>query len=186
MNEIVREIELRRARRALDTKPIPKEVLDRILQAALIAPSCFNNQPWRFVVVNDRETLKSVKEYLPEGNYWARQSPCIVCAATEKELDCSLSGRREYALFDTGLAVENLVLQAVREGLIAHPIAGFKPVQIKELLEIPEEYVLITLVVLGYPGDPSLLSEKHRQAEAAEQERKLREETVAFNGWSFS
>jgi nitroreductase len=149
MNEIVREIDLRRARRALDTKPIPKEVLDRILQAALIAPSCFNNQPWRFVVVNDRDTLKSVKEYLPEGNYWARQSPCIVCAATEKELDCSLSGRREYALFDTGLAVENLV-------------------------------------VLGYPGDPSLLSEKHRQAEAAEQERKLREETVAFNGWSFS
>jgi glutaredoxin-dependent peroxiredoxin len=94
--------------------------------------------------------------------------------------------RREYALFDTGLAVQNRVFQAVREGLIAHPVAGFKPVQIKELLEIPEEYVLITLVVLGYPGDPSLLSEKHRQAEAAGQERKPREETVAFNGWSFS
>ena len=94
--------------------------------------------------------------------------------------------RREYALFDTGLAVQNRVFQAVREGLIAHPVAGFKPVQIKELLEIPEEYVLITLVVLGYPGDPSLLSEKHRQAEAAGEERKPREETVAFNGWSFS
>lgn len=186
MNQIVREIELRRARRALDTKPIPEEVLGRILKAATIAPSCFNNQPWRFVVVNDRDTLASVKEYLPDGNYWAKRSPCIVCAATKTDLDCKLSDRREYALFDTGLAVENLVLQAVREGLIAHPIAGFKPVQIKKLFGIPEEYILITLVILGYPGDSSFLSEKHKQTEAAEQERKPREETVAFNGWNFS
>jgi glutaredoxin-dependent peroxiredoxin len=78
--------------------------------------------------------------------------PCIVCVATEAELDCRLSGRREYALFDAGLAVQNLLLQATREGLVAHPIAGFKPVEIKNLLGIPKKYTLITLVVLGYPG----------------------------------
>ena len=170
----------------MDDKPVPRELIDRILHAASLAPSCFNNQPWRFVVVNEQKKLNALKEYLPGGNYWAKRSPCIVCIATEAELDCRLNDRREYALFDAGLAVENLLLQAVCEGLIAHPIAGFKPVEIKTLLGIPEKYTLITLVVLGYPGDPSVLSEEHRAAESGEQERKGKEEIISFNGWEFS
>lgn len=186
MNGIISEIEMRRAKRALDEREIPGEVLGRILNAARIAPSCFNNQPWRLVVVNGQETLNKLKEHLSDGNYWAKRSPCIIGAATEAELDCKLSDKREYALFDTGLAVENMVLQAFREGLIAHPIAGFKPVPIKELLGIPEQYILITLVILGYPGDISVLSEKHQQSELSGRERKPENEVIAFNGWSFT
>lgn len=185
-NGIINEILLRRARRALDEKPVPENLIERILHAASLAPSCFNNQPWRFVVVNEQQNLKALKEHLPGGNYWAKRSPCIVCAVTDTELDCRLSDRREYALFDTGLAVENLILQATKEGLIAHPIAGFKPLEIKKCLGIPDKYVLITLVVLGYPGDSSVLSEEHRAAESAEQERKRKEEIISFNGWKFS
>jgi nitroreductase len=178
------EIERRRAKRAIDaSKRIPKEVIDRVVRAGILAPSCFNNQPWRFVIVDADETLRMVKSHLPDANYWVNASPCIILALTETSLDCNLSDGRAYALFDTGLAVQNMVLQAVREGLYAHPIAGFKPKAIKKEFGIPEEYTLITLVVLGYPGNDSGLSEKHRVSEHGERERKTKKEVVFENEW---
>jgi nitroreductase len=183
VSDMLREIELRRARRALDEKPVPQETIDRIMKAAMWAPSCFNNQPWRFVVVQRREELDAVKEFLSGGNYWARKSPLIVLVLTEADLDCRLSDRRDYAFFSTGLAVENLVLQAVREGLIAHPIAGYKPEGIKHALGIPEELVLLTVVIVGYPGDESYLNEKHLQLEHSPRSRKPPEEVIRYDRW---
>ena len=184
MDKLLREIQERRAKRALDTRKVPEDVIKRIMAAATWAPSCFNNQPWRFIVIESEKALDTVKGYLADGNYWAQKSPFIVLAVTENELDCRLSDNRNYALFDVGLAVESLVLQAVKEGLVAHPIAGFKPVPLKKALGIPEEYTLITLVILGYPGDESHLSEKHLELEHGERDRKPLEEVVMFNKWT--
>ena len=183
MSEILKEISIRRARRALDTKKVPEEVIGRIMTAAAYAPSCFNNQPWRFVVVNEQNALEKVKAHLPDANYWVKKSPFIILAVTENEMDCRLSDNRNYAFFDLGLAVENLVLQAVKEGLIAHPIAGYKPVPIKEAFGIPADHVLLTLVVLGYPGDESHLNEKHLGLEHRERDRKPVHEVVMYNKW---
>ena len=183
---VIPSIVNRRARRALSEKPIPADVLGRILDAARIAESCSNNQPWRFVAVSKEPHLSAVKEHLAGGNYWARRSPCIVLAATRPEDDCRLDDGRDYALFDLGLATQNLVLQAVEEGLTAHPVAGFKPVGVKQAVGMPSEYVLITLVILGYPGATDGLSEKHLKQESSEQVRKDESETVAFNTWTFA
>ncbi|MBN1834298.1 MAG: nitroreductase family protein [Spirochaetales bacterium] len=184
MGEILKEIELRRARRALSDKPVPREVVERIMTAATWAPSCFNNQPWRFVVIQAERELETVRGFLAGGNYWARRSPLIVAVLTEPELDCRLSDRRDYSFFSTGLAVESLVLQAVREGLIAHPIAGYKPEEIKEALGIPRELVLLTLVIIGYPGDESHLNEKHVALEHSPRERKPMDEVIRYDRWS--
>ncbi|MBN1836393.1 MAG: nitroreductase family protein [Spirochaetales bacterium] len=184
MSEMVKEIELRRARRALSDKAVPQEVVERIMTAATWAPSCFNNQPWRFVVVRAKSELETVKGFLAGGNYWARKSPLIVVVLTEPELDCRLSDRRDYSFFSTGLAVENLVLQAFREGLIAHPIAGYKPEGIKEALGIPQELVLLTLVIIGYPGDEAHLNEKHLALEHSPRDRKPPEEVIRYDRWS--
>ncbi len=184
MGSLLREIQERRAKRALDTRKVPEDVVRRIMAAATWAPSCFNNQPWRFIVIESEKALDTVKGYLADGNYWAQKSPFIVLAVTENELDCRLSDTRNYALFDVGLAVESLVLQAVKEGLVAHPIAGFKPVPIKKVLGIPGKYTLITLVILGYPGDESHLNEKHLELEHSERDRKPMEEVVMFNSWT--
>lgn len=185
MSELIKEIDLRRAKRALSDKKIPQETIQRLMTAAAYAPSCFNNQSWRFLLLTDDGALKKVHESLSGGNYWVKRAPLVVVTATKPDLDCRLSDRRDYALFDCGLAVENLVLQAFREGLYAHPIAGFDPLKVKEAFRIPDELIVITLVAIGFPGDESALSDKHRELENSARDRKPLEHVLCFNRWAF-
>lgn len=185
MSEIIPAIRQRRAYRALDEeREIPQEVLDRILTAGTYAPSCFNKQPWRLLVVNEAEARRRVHEHLSGGNYWAKKAPLYVLAVTRRDLDCDLEDRRTYALYDTGFAVMNMMLQATEEGLIAHPMAGFDDTGIKKSFGIPEQYIALNLVAFGYPGDESHLNEKHLAAEHAERSRKPQEEVISFNSFS--
>ncbi len=184
MAGIVPEIEKRRARRALSTQAIPPETIERIMDAAVLAPSCANNQPWRFVVVHSEPYLSQVKTALSEGNYWAGKAPLIIVVCTREDLDCRPADGRKYALFDTGLAAGNCILQAGREGLIAHPIAGFTPDTVRRTCGIPDDVTVITLIIVGFPGDTTHLSEKHRKAENAERVRLPRDRVVMFNSWS--
>lgn len=164
-------IQARRAWRALSPEPVPREALERLVEAAHLAPSCFNNQPWRFVVAQG-EALEKVKAALPGGNYWAKPAPAILALASHRDLDCKLSDNRDYFLFGCGMATGFLMVQATQMGLVAHPIAGYDPVAVKEALGIPPDYVLITLIVVGRRGDPATLSDKHRALELGPRDRK--------------
>ncbi len=175
----------RRARRALLADPVSEAQIDLLLQAAHLAPSCFNSQPWRFVVVDDPELLGQVKAAMSRGNYWTAPAPVIIAVASHVDLDCRLSDRRDYFLFGCGMAVGNLMIQATDLGLVAHPIAGFDPVKVKSLLGIPEDYTLVTLVIVGHPGDPSTLSEKHREIELGERERRPQSDVAAKGRFNF-
>ena len=169
--DIINPIQSRRAYRALDTRPIPPDLRDRLLKAATLAPSCMNAQPWRFIAV-EGSTLAALKDGLEGGNYWAKAAPLIVAVVTDRSWDAKLDAGREYAYFDTGMACMNLMAQATAEGLYAHPIAGFKPAVVKAALAIPEDHILLTLIICGWPGDPAGLNERHQQAEAAPRNRK--------------
>ncbi|UCF91719.1 MAG: nitroreductase family protein [Desulfobacterales bacterium] len=186
MSELLREIEGRRAKRALGDRKIPSEVAGRIMTAATYAPSCFNNQPWRFLVVVADEDLQKIHAALPDANYWVKKAPMVVVVATKPDLDSQLSDRRDYALFDCGLATANLVLQAFKEGLLAHPIAGFDPFKVKENFRIPDEFIVITLVAVGYPGDDTLLNAKHKQLEHGPRVRKPEADVICYDAWEFS
>ncbi len=186
MSELIPEIAVRRANRALSEKKVPLELVGRIMTAATYAPSCFNNQSWRFLVVLNETGLSRIHEALPDANYWVKKASMVVVVATRLDLGCQLNDRRDYALFDCGLATENLVLQAVKEGLYAHPIAGFNPLKIKENFSIPEDFIVITLVAVGYPGDDTFLNEKHRQLEHGPRIRKPETEVISYNAWEFS
>lgn len=183
MSKMIPEIETRRARRALSGKPVPEEVLSRVMTAATYAPSCSNNQPWRFLVVNREKELEIAKEHLSSGNYWAKKAPVIVLVLTRPDLDCRLSDSRDYAFFSTGLAVESLMLQATREGLIAHPIAGYKPLPLKEAFGVDSDMILLTLVIVGYPGDEAHLSDRHRELEHSARDRKPEDQVIMYNRW---
>ena len=183
-NHLIPEIKTRRSRRALSDKPVPPAVVERILAAATLAPSCMNNQPWRFVVVAEEPALGEVKKHLTPGNYWAKKSPFIVLLVTKEDLDCKPESAHRYAFFATGMAAQNLQLQAVREGLVAHPIAGFNVEGVGKTAGIPEEYSLIALIILGYPGDPSELSDKHRESETSERIRKDAAAVIFANRWA--
>lgn len=177
-------IEARRAKRMISEKRIGKEEVMELIHAMRLAPSCFNNQPWHVVVVDDNESLMNLKKCLSKGNAWASRSPLIFIVASKVEDDCRLSDRRDYHLFSCGLAVGQMILRATELGIIAHPIAGYDPIEIKRLFKIPEDYIIITLVICGYPSDdPSLLSEKQLEAEKSRPERKPVEENFFSNSW---
>ena len=178
-------IESRRAKRALSPQPVSETDLNLLLEAAHLAPSCFNSQPWRFIVVNDKDLLDEIKEAMPGGNYWTRPAPVIIAVTSQRDLDCKLSDGRDYFLLGCGMALGNLMIQATQMGLIAHPIAGFNPIKTKGLLEIPEDYTLITLVIVGHPGDVDQLSEKHRAIELGARERRAITKVIGRNRYPF-
>ena len=181
---ILQEIEARRAYRALDGRPIPDEVLTRLVTAGTWAPSCSNNQPWRFVIAAHEPALAAVKATLTKGNYWAQKASAIAALVTSLDWDARLDGGRDLAFFDLGQASMAFQLQAVNEGLRVHPIAGFDPAAAKLALGIPEAAVLVALVILGYPGAPTGLSERHLADETGPRKRKPLDEVFAFDAWS--
>jgi nitroreductase len=136
------------------------------------------------VIVSDPGKLTELKAALTPGNYWAQKAPAIAALVTHQDWDARLDHGRDYAFFDLGMAAMNFQLQAVEEGLIVHPIAGFDPAVAKQALGIPETAILVTLVILGFPGDSSHLSEKHLASEKSERSRKPMEEISAFDHWA--
>ena len=183
---LISAIDSRRARRAIMDQPIDRKTLEILLKAAQLAPSCANNQPWRFVIVEDESVLSQIKEHLTGGNYWAKLSPAIIVVASRVELDCRIPDGREYYLFGCGMAAMNLMLQATELGLIAHPIAGFKSRPIKEILDIPADFTLIALIILGHPAqDHGGLSEKHRGEETASRDRRPLSDVLSWNRFDF-
>jgi nitroreductase len=168
----------------LSEKEIPKETLSRLAQAAVLAPSCANSQPWRVVLVSDPARLGELKKALTPGNYWAQKAPAIAAFVSSPEWDARLDHGRDYAFFDLGMAAMNFQLQAIEEGLIVHPIAGFDPAVAKQALNIPANAVLMTLVILGHPGDASHLNERHLESEKSERSRKPMEDVLAFDAWN--
>ena len=184
MSQILIEIDKRRANRALSAEPVPAQVISRIMTAATYAPSCFNSQSWRFLVATEPEALENMRSALTEGNYWAKKAPVLIAVVTRKNLDCKHSDGGEYAFFDCGLATQNLLLQAVKEGLYAHPMAGFNPLAVKNAFTIPESFTVITLIAVGFPGSDSHLSDKHLAAEKSVRSRKAESQVIFYNSWN--
>ena len=141
-------IEKRRAYRSLTPVDISPELLAELAEAASLAPSCYNKQPWRFVAVYDHDILSQMHEALPGGNAWVKDASLIIAVFSRKDLDCVIKDR-EYYLFDTGMATAFMLLRATQLNLVAHPIAGYKPDVVKEILNIPEDMTVITLVAVG-------------------------------------
>ncbi|MBI9096254.1 MAG: nitroreductase family protein [Sphaerochaeta sp.] len=179
---IVKEIEQRRAKRALAAKAITEEVLLRLAEAAHMAPSSLNSQSWRMITVKDPEALDKLKETLAPGNYWARKAPIITAFVTNPTWGLIL-GDVTFTPFELGMAAMAYQIQAVAEGLYVHPIAGYNAKEAKEALGIRNEDTLQTLIVLGYPGDEEDLSEKHLESEHSPRIRKSLDEVACFDHW---
>jgi len=146
-------IQTRRAYRSLAPVQITKELVEDLAAAASLAPSCFNKQPWRFVFAYSPETLQKLKAAFSPGNGWCQDASLVIAVFSKKELDCLMKDGREYYLFDTGMGVMSLILRATELGLVAHPIAGYDPQKVKEVLGIPDEMTVITLINVAKQAD---------------------------------
>lgn len=181
--DVVDAIAVRRALRAFSDRPVEKGKVAALIEAMRLSASCSNNQPWR-VVVCRHEGLRRVKEALSRGNAWATAAPLILAVASKPSLDCRLNEGRDYYQFSCGLAVGQMLLRATELGLIAHPIAGYDPHKAKVACGVPDDYVVITMVICGYPGeDASLLSEKQSAQQRERPERLPRGEAFFNERW---
>jgi nitroreductase len=159
-------IKERRAYRSLVPVEITDQIIEELAQSAQLFCSCFNNQPWRYVFVYDNGVLQKMHEALSAGNEWARAASMIIAVFTKPELDCLIKDRKYY-LYDTGMATAAMILRATELGLVAHPIAGFSPKKTRQILNIPEEMEVITLIIVGKHSEEisPVLSEKQITAE---------------------
>ncbi|MCS7257942.1 MAG: nitroreductase family protein [candidate division WOR-3 bacterium] len=172
----------RRAYRSLNPVPITQELIFELASAVQLAPSCFNNQPWRLVFVYDPEVLDKLKKTLSRGNEWAYDASMIIAVFSKKELDCVIN-EREYYLFGCGMAAGFLILRATELGLVAHPIAGYNHKLVKEVLGIPGDFTVITLIIIGKHASEikPVLTEKQREQELNRPERLPFEKFVYLN-----
>lgn len=164
-------IHTRRSIRKYEKKPVPEELLGRILGAAMMAPSARNAQPWQFVVIDDPKLLAEIPTICPNAPMIAR-APLAILVCGDLDLEKSAG----YWVIDCAAAVENLLLAAHALGL-GGCWAGVYPRQprvegLRRLLDVPERVIPHSLVVLGYP------------AESPRSEERYRAERVRRNGWS--
>ena len=179
---ILDEIMKRRSGRAFTDKPISDEMLNSILEAGRWAPSCANTQAWNFVVLKDSEALAKAHENLSKGNSYAKAAPVMVLVAAKEDGGCPAHDL-PYFMMDVGLAVENMLLQAVHLGLMGHPTAGWNEDGLKELTGIPDDYRIVTIVFFGYEGDFDKLDERTQAKEKNPRTRKELSEIVHWNEW---
>ena len=166
-------IKKRRAYRSLKAFELTDDLIYHFANSAQLAPSCFNNQPWHFVFVTSKDKLVQMNEALSKGNEWAYHASMMIAVACRKEDDCAIKDR-EYYLFDTGLATAQIILSATESGLVCHPIAGFSPKKTKEILQIPDDFLVISLLIIGKKNEEinSELTDKQREAETVRPQRK--------------
>lgn len=170
--------------RAFEERAVEPAALASLFEAARWAPSCFNEQPWRFFVAEraDQAAFERLAGCLVEGNAWARQAPLLVISATSGTF--AHNGKpNPHAWHDVGLAAMSLVVQAQALGLSVHQMAGFDAARARTVLELPSGFEPVTMLAIGYRGPAESLPEKLAQRELAARTRRPLAATVFGDRW---
>jgi len=140
--------------RAFENRAVPEEVVRRVVEAGRLTGSSMNAQPWQFVVVRDRETLRRLGELTRSGPY-VKDSPLAIAVAIEKS--------SRFGVSDASRAVQSMMLTAWAEG-VASNWAGFGGLQaVGELLGLPAEFDVLAVVPFGYPAHAVGRGKKRRK-----------------------
>lgn len=171
--------------RAIDpNQPVRREHVLALLEAARWAPSCFGDEPWRYLVwdrFTDAAGWQQAFACLAEGNQiWVKNAPVLLLSVAAPNFAHNGQPNR-WAQHDTGAASENLCLQATALGLVAHQMGGFNPDQAKATFNIPADHVCMAMIAVGHPGSVEALPEALREKEQAARQRKPLAQ-IAFAG----
>ncbi len=188
MPEILPALANRRARRAFERRPVPPDVQEVLWRAVALAPSHGNTQPSRLLVADTAETRAALFDALSEGNRnWAGAAPLLVALAADPTHDTTGKNwdgsERELWALHAGIALGNLLAQATELGLVAHPMAGFDEHSVRAVFGIPPHVRVLSVIAIGYPGDPSTLPEDLQAKENAGQQR-LPLDFIVGSRWS--
>ena len=170
--------------RAFSDKPVDREILASLFEAARWAPSSNNEQPWAYFVAtkdNAEDFAKMVSVLVEFNADWAKNAPVLLLAVSRLKFPNGNPNRN--AFYDTGAATALLSVEATARGLAVHQMAGFDPAKAKQVFEIPEDCESIAAIAVGFPGDPNSLSQKLQDRENAPRTRKPLTEFVMSGRW---
>jgi nitroreductase len=150
--DVFEAIKERSSIRAYQDKAVPREMLEKILEAGRLAPSAGNTEPWHFIVVTDKETKKT----LSKGRYakFLSEAPLVIVACGDKKAS------PDWYAIDVALAVENMILTATSEGLSTCCVGSFNEKEVKETLKVPDNFEVLLLLAVGYSREKLDLSSK--------------------------
>ncbi len=159
--DILKAIKKRRSVRGYLDKTIPKQVLNRVLEAARLAPTAANKQPFKLVLVTDKLTKTKLVEASRKQMFIAEAPIVVVGCAFPEESYQKIGGTHTSEEIDISIVFDHLMLQAAEEGLGTCWIGAFDEAQVKEILNIPSDVRVIGLTPLGYPSRNEFKSGKH-------------------------
>ncbi len=165
----------------LSQREVEQEKINTVLEAGGLAPSARNQQPWRFIVVKGKENVeKVVTEAFFEFSQGFKEAPVLIFLCANPGDDDVHEGR-EYYLFDTGLAFENLLLSATDLGLVTHPMSSVNEDKLREVLQIPDDVRFIAATPLSYPMEDSY--DEAALEKLSQRTRKSLKEIAYANKW---
>ena len=157
----------------------PERLLNReqiisLIEAARWAPSCYGDQPWRFLVFDKSENKSAWEkalECLAAGNReWAQHAPLLLLSCADSILSKNGNPNR-WGQYDTGAACENLCLQAAAMNLMTHQMGGFDEDKSREEFSIPEQFTPMAMITVGYQLEEDKIKGELREREYASRAR---------------
>jgi nitroreductase len=148
--DVFEAVQARKSVRAYESQSVPEEVLLKVLEAGRLAPSAVNYQPWHFVVVRDEEKRRAIGSSLLAR--FLRECPVVIVGCADRQKS------PKWSTVDVAIAMQQMVLTAVNEGLGTCWVGAFDEENVKGILKIPDRYSVIALLAVGYPREkPGLL-----------------------------
>ncbi len=162
----------RESTRKYSSKPVSRDLIDKCLDAARLAPSACNSQPWSFIVIDDEKIKNQIVEDSMSGIYksnaFVKTAPVIIVTITERSVYIARMGGMlrdvKYNLIDIGIACEHIALQAAELGLGTCWLGWFKEKALKKILGLPKSTKIDVVMSLGYPDETIPHREKNRKS----------------------
>jgi nitroreductase len=161
----------RQSDRSYTDRPVESEKLMRCIEAAQMAPSACNAQPWKYIVIDKPELRNAIADNMSNRiisiNHFTRQAPLLVGIVREPANFTSSFGQvvkdKEYPLMDIGISAIQFCLQATAEGLGTCMMGWFNEKKIKQLLNIPRSKRLELIITVGYPSTDEIRTKKRKE-----------------------
>jgi nitroreductase len=164
------------------SKPVDSAHLKIIFEAGRWSPSCFNEQPWRFLYAHQQtEAFQKILSCLVEKNQeWAKDAPLLIVAFAKKNFTYN-NKPNKWSWYDTGQSVAHMTIQALQFKIYFHQMGGFNGDKIRENFRVSEEYEPTSVIACGYLDDDLIAKERAKK----ERTRKSLEEIAAEGKFIF-
>ena len=157
--DFLKLVNLRESTRIYLDKKVEREKLEKCIEAARMAPSACNSQPWKFIVVDEEETIQNIRKTIYDPlikmNKFALEAPAFIVAVFENpNITSKIGGMikgKDFTILDVGIACEHICLAAAELGLGTCMIGWFKEKEMKHLLNIPKNKAIALVISVGYP-----------------------------------